>query len=61
MATTNDSNAPDVTAVAADTTPGADTGADAGADVGAGGAFHTEHGYISDKSRYLARLMRIEG
>ena len=26
-----------------------------------GDASHTEHGYISDKSRYLARLKRIEG
>lgn len=26
-----------------------------------GGTCHTEHGYISDKSRYLARLKRIEG
>jgi DNA-binding FrmR family transcriptional regulator len=24
-------------------------------------ACHTEHGYISDKARYLARLKRIEG
>ena len=29
------------------------------ADIGA--ANHTEHSYISDKSRYLARLQRIEG
>jgi CsoR family transcriptional regulator, copper-sensing transcriptional repressor len=38
-------NTPDVTAMAADI----------------GDASHTEHGYISDKSRYLARLKRIEG
>jgi DNA-binding FrmR family transcriptional regulator len=30
---------------------------DPGTDV----ACHTEHGYISDKARYLARLKRIEG
>ena len=55
MATTNDTNALDPTAVASATTPGADTKA------GTGGGCHTEHGYISDKSRYLARLKRIEG
>jgi CsoR family transcriptional regulator, copper-sensing transcriptional repressor len=61
MATTNDTNALAATAVATDTTPGADTGADTGTDAGPGGGCHTEHGYISDKSRYLARLERIEG
>ena len=30
-------------------------------EAGTGGECHTEHGYISDKSRYLARLKRIEG
>jgi DNA-binding FrmR family transcriptional regulator len=61
MATTNDTDALDATAVATDTTAGADTGADAGTDAGTGGGCHTKHGYISDKSRYLARLKRIEG
>jgi DNA-binding FrmR family transcriptional regulator len=37
------------------TTPALDI--DPGTDV----ACHTVHGYISDKSRYLARLKRIEG
>ena len=47
-------NSPAATSVATDTTPGAETATHAGAG-------HTEHGYISDKSRYLARLKRIEG
>jgi len=62
MATTNDTNAPDApaaTAVTADT--GTHTGADAGTDAGSGGSRHTEHGYMSEKSRYLARIKRIEG
>ena len=62
MATTNDTNAadaPGATAATADT--GTHTGADAGTDAGSGGSRHTEHGYISEKSRYLARLKRIEG
>ena len=37
------------------------TDATAVADAGSDAACHTEHGYISDKSRYLARLKRIEG
>jgi DNA-binding FrmR family transcriptional regulator len=36
-------------------TTGLETGADADA------VCHTQHGYISDKARYLARLKRIEG
>ena len=31
------------------------------ADTGTVAACHTQHGYISDKARYLARLKRIEG
>ena len=37
------------------------TDATAVADAGSDAACHTEHGYISEKSRSLARLKRIEG
>ena len=35
--------------------------ADTAAAVDSDAACHTEHGYITDKARYLARLKRIEG
>ncbi len=47
-------NAPDADAGASAVTDPTDIADDAGAE-------HIEHGYISDKARYLARLKRIEG
>ena len=52
MATTKKTPAPDATTPEIDTPTGAD-----GTDV----VCHTEHGYITDKTRYLSRLKRIEG
>jgi DNA-binding FrmR family transcriptional regulator len=61
MATRTGTTHLDATAVTTATTPDADSGADAGTGAEPGGGCHTDHGYISDKSRYLARLKRIEG